>query len=441
MILRAFKFQYFITLFLFMFADLSAGINLKELWQITAQNNFSLQQQEKLLARAEKEVDIQTAGYLPKISTSAYGAWMFFNKAPEIFQDNNKDITMNVISLNIDQPIFSGFRTKNSIKVAEQNFSAQILQKEITRKSIYLETGKLFYDIQSSLVQQQVLTESINRINNQLTRIKNLLEARQVTSFDTLELANKKLQIITQLATLKGQTIILISKLKYLVNDQNLQDINKPEHITIDLKLDDLPAYFQIARNNRPELKQFSARKNGQDFYANALKSSYYPMINASGAYNKARLDGFIFDGSWIDFYSVFVTFQWEIWAWHKDKRKVQQAKLESERLDIALQELFTNIEQQVKTAYQMLEITRNQIHLQNQLVLQETERFRQTHERYEQGRTTILDLNSAENDLTTAQLELEKTKILWHKNKLQLEFATGVIGINGDSGKNSMKK
>ena len=211
-----------------MFADLSAGINLKELWQITVQNNFSLQQQEKLLARAEKEVDIQTAGYLPKISTSAYGAWMFFNKAPEIFQDNNKDITMNVISLNIDQPIFSGFRTKNSIKVAEQNFSAQILQKEITRKSIYLETGKLFYDIQSSLVQQQVLTESINRINNQLTRIKNLLEARQVTSFDTLELANKKLQIITQLATLKGQTIILISKLKYLVNDQNLQDINKP---------------------------------------------------------------------------------------------------------------------------------------------------------------------------------------------------------------------
>jgi outer membrane protein TolC len=108
--------------------------------------------------------------------------------------------------------------------------------------------------------------------------------------------------------------------------------------------------------------------------------------------------------------------------------------------LDIALQELFNNIEQQVKTAYQMLEITRNQIHLQNQLVQQEKERFRQTHERYGQGLTTILDLNSAENDLTTAQLELEKTKILWHKNKLQLEFATGVIGINS-SVKISMKK
>jgi hypothetical protein len=39
-----------------------------------------------------------------------------------------------------------------------------------------------------------------------------------------------------------------------------------------------------------------------------------------------------------------------------------------------------------------------------------------------------------------TAQLELEKTKILWYKNKLQLEFSTGVIGINC-SVKSSMKK
>ena len=431
MVQRLSKLKYLLLIPVFIFNDLSAGINLDELWQRTVKNNYSIMQQNKLLERAEKEVDIQQTAYLPKVSASAYGAWMFFQNPPAFFQGTKNDVSVNVLSLGINQPIFTGFRTKNTIEYAEHNFTAQALQKDITKKMLYLETGSLFYDIQSNLVQQQVLTESIHRINSQLTKIKNLLEAQQATSFDTLELANKKLQIMTQLSALDGQTEILISKLKYMVNDQSLPDINKPESILIELNLDDISAYYQLAKNNRPELHQLSARKQGQNAFTQALKSAYYPMINASGAYNRARLDGFIFDGSWIDLYSVFVTLQWELWAWNRDKSKVQQARLETERLDIASQELVNNIEQQVKTSYQMLEITRKQIYLQDQLVQQEQERFRQTRERHEQGLTTTLDLNSAENDLTTAQLELEKTKILWHKNKLQLDFATGIIGKN----------
>jgi outer membrane protein TolC len=416
---------------LYLTANLSAGINLHDLWQLTIKNNYSLMQQNKLLERAEKEVDIQKTGYLPKVSASAYGAWLFFQNPPNIFQDTKKDVTVNILSLGIDQPVFTGFRTKNIIDFAEHNLTAQALQKDITKNTLYLETGNLFYDIQSNLVQQQVLTESINRINSQLTKIRNLRAAQQATAFDTLELANKKLQIITQLAALDGQSEILTSGLKYLVNDQSLPEINKPGNIAIDLNLDQISAYYQLARSNRPELRQLSARMLGQSSFTQALKAAYYPRISASGAYNRARLDGLIFDGSWIDLYSVFVTFQWEIWAWNRDKRKVQQARLEVERLDIASQELVNNIEQQVKTAYQMLEITRKQIYLKDQLVQQEQERFRQTRERQQQGLTTMLDLNSAENDLTTAQLELEKTKILWHKNKLQLDFATGIIGNN----------
>ncbi len=429
--IRFFKFQYFILIFLFLTAELSAGINLKDLWQLTVNNNYSIMQQNKLLARAEKEVDIQETGYLPKFSANIYGAWLYFNNPPNLFQSSDKDLTASIFSVGVSQPVFTGFRTKNIIELAEHNLTAQTLQKEITTKTLYLETGKLFYDIQSNLVQEQVLTESINRLNNQLTKIRNLMAAQQATAFDTLELANKKLQIITLLSSLKGKTNILMSQLRYLVNDQELPDINKPEIVVIDLKLEDLSSYYQIALSNRSELNQISARIKGQNSYTNAVKAAYYPMINLSGGYNKARFDGLIFDGSWIDLYNVYITLQWEFWAWNRDKRKVQQARLDSERLDIASQELIHNIEQQVKTAYQMLEITRDQIYLQDQLVQQEKERFRQTRERHEQGLMTTLDLSSAENDLTSAQLELEKTKILWHQNKLQLDFATGIIGKN----------
>jgi len=326
--------------------------------------------------------------------------------------------------------VFSGFRTKNSIKYARENLQVQSLQKQITRNTLYYETGSLYYDIQSNLVQQQVLKQSISRIDNQLVKIKNMMAAQQAIAFDTLELANKKLQIFTQLSSLQGTAAILESQLKYLINEPELEPVQASEKSLIDLSIDDISTYFQLAMDHRPELQQINAQKKGTGYYAKTLEGAYYPVISASGSYNTARLDGYIFDGSWIDFYNIMLTFQWELWSWNKDKRKVQQVQLESERLDIATRELFNNIRQQVKTAYQMLEITGKQVYLQQQLAEQETERFRQTRERFQQGLTTMLDLNSAENDLTSAQLELEKSKILWHKYKLQLDHATGIIGV-----------
>jgi outer membrane protein TolC len=270
----------------------------------------------------------------------------------------------------------------------------------------------------------------MHRIENQLVKIRNLMKAEQAIAFDTLELANKKLQIFTQLSALQGTESILESQLKFLINEPELEPVQLPEELPVDLNLDDINVYYQLATEHRPELNQINARIKSTGYFASTLEGAFYPMINASGSYNRARFDGFIFDGSWIDFYNVMLTFQWELWNWNRDKRKVQQTQLESERLDLASRELLNTIRQQVKTAYQILKITMKQVYLQQQLAEQEAERFRQTRERFQQELTTILDLNSAENDLTSAQLELEKSKILWHKYKLQLDHATGLIGI-----------
>ena len=422
---------YFILLtFVLTTTDLSAGLSLQQLWQITDQQNLSLRQQEQLIARAEEEIAIQQSAYYPSLSATANGAWLFFNEAPAIFQGQNKDIKLNTVALNVNQALFTGFRTKNATGQAKENFNIQSIQKEITRSRVFLEIGQVYYDIQANELQQQVLQESIQRIDNQLIKIRNLLEAKQVTPFDTLELANKKLQIFTQVTALHGQMNILYSQLRYLTNTTDLKEIETAQSTAANFSLDPLDNYFQIAWQKRPELRQIAAQKRSNSFTSGIIKGAFYPTLAVSGAYNNASLDGFVFDGNWIDFYSVFLSFQWDLWNWRRDARKVQQVKLETDRLELANQDLIAQIRQQVFIAYQILETTQQQIALQDQLVVQEEERFRQSRERYERGLTTILDLSSAENDLTTAQLELHKTKILWHKNKLQLDFATGIIGI-----------
>ena len=66
---------------------------------------------------------------------------------------------------------------------------------------------------------------------------------------------------------------------------------------------------------------------------------------------------------------------------------------------------------------------------MQNRLLKQEKDRYDITHERFQQGLTTALDLSSAEHALTSAQLQLQKSYIDWYKNNLRLQYETGQIG------------
>lgn len=130
-----------------------------------------------------------------------------------------------------------------------------------------------------------------------------------------------------------------------------------------------------------------------------------------------------------MDYYVAGVKLQWNLWSWKKDQRKVQQAKLEVQGLELQNQQLIQDIVYQVKEAYQHLQTTQHQIQLQQKLVAQEKERYRITEEKYQQGQATTLDISAAENELTKAQLEQQKNYITYLQYRLQLDFATGIIG------------
>jgi len=319
--------------------------------------------------------------------------------------------------------------THNLIQAAKEQQTAHTIQKEIIQDQLLLQIGRLYYDIQLNLLQQEVLQASIERLFTQVQKLQNLLQMEQATPFDTLEVANRKLQISNQLAILKDRYEILLSKLKYLLNEEDLPDISVIDKANPNLTLDNLVTYQNLSLENRPELQNIAALKRAQNFQANILRSKYYPQISASLGYNYLKLKGDLFRDDWSNFYSLMLNFQWELWSWHRDKRKVQQSKLEIDRLDLQGQQLIQDIRQQVQEAYLNLQTVGKQIQLQNKLVDQEKDRYQLTQQRYEQGLVTSLDLRSAEHALTEAELELQKNYISWYQQHLNLEWAIGIIG------------
>ena len=155
---------------------------------------------------------------------------------------------------------------------------AQTIQRNIIRNQLLLQVSLLYYDIQLNLLQQDVLAESKSRAENQLKQLRNALSVQQVTSFDTLEVANRKLQITTQLSNLVDIFNILISKMEYFLNSEINESIDKIVVSDLDLNFRSNSEYLMLALSNRPELQQNSSIQRAQFFKIGVEKSNFGPL-------------------------------------------------------------------------------------------------------------------------------------------------------------------
>lgn len=413
------------------------SLTLQEAWQIALRNNLSLQQQQKVIQKAQQELAKRKADYLPSISAAGlYNhvsdiAIINIKLPPPLPSPEARPTTINVYDFNVSlsQPIFTGFRTKNLVKSAREEQKAQEIEERVLKNQILFQIGLLYYEIQSNLIQQDVLVESIERVDAQLTTARNFYFAEQIPAFDTLEVANRKLQLQNQLQNLKNIHQILLTNFKFALNTDSLVQITPAAVLKTGLSVPPLNDFYTKAIRHRPELEKVTVLQQAQLFRARALKSAYYPQLSAIASYHYFRLNADFAYDKWQDFYTIGLNFQWNIWNWKRDKRAVEQAHLDYKRLDIVSEQIVQNIKQQVTEAYKYLDNSRQQIQLQKKLVTQEEERYRITREKFEQGQATNLDLTGAERALTEAKLLLEQNYIRWYQYQLQLDFATGVIG------------
>jgi len=406
-------------------------LSLDNAWQIALTNNYTIQQQITLIKKAREEISIQRTDYYPSLSTSGLLARAKFDQFPLNLPNITGDVGLDLLSLSVTQPIFNGFSTKNLVASAKENMASQEIRKKMLQNSVLLEVGNLYYDIQLNLLQQKILKTSVSRLDNQLTRIHNLYRSEQATPFDTLEVANRKLQTLNHLATMEDNYRILVSNLYYLLNEENLPPIKPLNEFEQTFSLNDYPFYLARALQLRPEFKNLSAQKNAKSYYAGVLEARYYPQISASFAYNYMKIHSDIGRKEWSSFYSVLLNVQWELWNWKRDAKKVQQTELDIRNLEIQEKQLLNDVKHQITAAYENLQSSANKIKLQKKLVAQEKDRYRITEDRYEQGLATFLDLNTAELDLTESETQLQENYITWYKNQLHLAFATGEIGEN----------
>ncbi|MFK7843947.1 MAG: TolC family protein [Rhodothermales bacterium] len=187
-------------------------------------------------------------------------------------------------------------------------------------------------------------------------------------------------------------------------------------------------AFEQLALNNRYELKQLEAAIQASQSAVSISKSSLLPGVALAVDLGIQGSDyGFNGDRS---FYMASVVFSWKLFNGFQNKMKVQQARIDNQKLHIQHEELQRQIQLQVQEAFDNLEVARESYETAAQRLEASSEGYRLVSRRYDEGMANQVVFLDARTTFTEAEMNLNITRYEVLIRMAELEFATAVNSL-----------
>ena len=133
--------------------------------------------QQLKLKGTEHSIKIARAGYYPTLSLSGGMGTNYYTTSgfkSDNFSTQLKNNFSQYIGLNLNVPIFNRFQTRNSIRTAKIQRENQQLQLDNTKKTLYQEIQKVYYNTLNALSKEQ---SSLEAVKNTQTAF-NLMQAK-----------------------------------------------------------------------------------------------------------------------------------------------------------------------------------------------------------------------------------------------------------------------
>ncbi len=410
-------------------------LSLERCIELALERNVSLKQREQQAALAAATVDARRAAWWPRLSLGSSASYVSELARLELplslpgtggIEVGSKD--QYDLSAGLSMPIFTGMRTRHLVRSAEETHLQAKYRMEASRNAILLNVHRLYYGLQANMLGQEILHASMRRVENHLRQSRRLLGEAQITAFDTLEVANRLLEVETDLTDLRHQYRILSGNLAALLDIPSVDSVDALPAGDPPGEIGSFEEYARAAEENRPELPELDHAVLEKEYAKKAAGASYFPQIHASASYHYARPGVNYFENEWMDYYTVGVQLQWELWNMGRTGSEVRQAERAADISRLERERISREIRREVSAAYEELAGSRERIALQKRLVLQERERYRIVFDRFGAGLATSFDLRDAEESLTTAELRLAGSRIDFEVRKAELDYAAGLI-------------
>ena len=371
------------------------ALPVQEAVQTALTNNPNLQRTEQSIRVAEES--LKSARGKKGVSISASSS---VNASKTEGAEHSERISSG---LNATLPLYSGKRLETAIKYAE----------------LGIEVSKLdFLQAQDDLI-YQVVTAYINALENlatskvDLETEKNLAEHEKMIAAQYDAGAKAKIDLLrAQVETSNALQDAARSHAAYEVALTNLAALMSTDSIaslTVEdfethLELGDVEKYLTEAQESRCDLKSDALRIEQGELNVTSAKSGWLPSVNANvgtdfNANNSKPNRWHITPDA-----SAGISASWNIFDSGVTRAEVESAKVEVERLKLAMDSDLDSVQESVVTAHKNLKIALLRLTTTQRAVELATEERYIATERYNAGEGILLDILDAEVALSTAK-------------------------------------
>lgn len=461
---------------------LMSGLNAQERWSLqqcvdyATKNSISIKQAQNQVKNTALALKQNQSNRLPQINASVGGNIQFGRTIdPTTNSFNSQSITSNSLSLSAGVPVYRGGQIQNSIRQSQIDMEAIKYDAAYATNTLALNVAVNYLNVLLAEEQLSIARTQLDQSRLQLNQIEKLIEAGSRPR-------NERLDALSQVA-LNEQTVVDAENqvtLRYLALKQLMlvdpaQDF-VIEHPEITIPADANPDAFVVeeiyngALGTQPQILAGLKRRESAAIGIDLARAGMLPSLSIFGnlnAYASSRAYNYgiekrtisqtaFFNGQPVTFeiesqipvqlgrqawtdqlnqnFGQSLGIQLQVPIFNNNRNRIS---MDRARINVAGVEL-TNEQnkQQLKTDIQTA-VANSRAARRSYLAAQAAENasrlaFESTQQRYEIGAGNQLDLNTARNNLSRAQMDLTRAKYQYIFNLKQVEFYQGrIITLN----------
>lgn len=302
--------------------------------------------------------------------------------------------------LSASLPLYSGGRLETAIKSAELGIEVSKLEYAQAQDNLVYQVVTAYINALENLATSKVDLETEQNLAEHEKMIAAQFDAGAKAKIDLLRAQVETSNALQTAARSHASYEVALTNLAALMSTDSIASLTVEDFET-HLELGDVESYLTAAEENRPDLQADALKIEQGELNVESAKSGWLPSVNANVGtdLNASSNRWHITPDA-----SAGISASWNIFDSGVTRAAVDSAKLEVERLKLAMNADLDSVHEDVVTAHKNLKIALLRLSTTQKAVeLAEEERYIAT-ERYNAGEGILLDILDAEVSLSTAK-------------------------------------
>ncbi|WP_293892906.1 TolC family protein [Flavobacterium sp.] len=407
-------------------------LTLKEAVEMAVTNSNAASLAKTRVETSKLELDNTKNNRYPSVKASAQYLRLSSANVDSNIQSNNNPSNPPAAPLKVDQlmlgqinvnmPLFNGFKLKNTIAASEDMYKAETFSEKHSKEQIGLQVVNLFSSLYKAQQMVDLIEDNLKTAEQRVKDFTAMEENGLVARNDLLKTQLQQSNVQLSLDNAKKNNAI--------ANHQLVTLLKLPENTQVEIDIEAVKRDMKSNQGNasqgeRNDLKSLELKKQAAESGIKIAKGNYYPSLSLTGGYIAFDLNNVITVTNAMNF---GVGFSYDLSSIFKNSKQVKLAQSRAKETEIAVSQLTDEINEETFQAQENYTLSVKQSLVYDKAVEQATENYRIVKDKYDNSLSDTNDLLEADFQQLQSKINQALSKADVAQKYYELQFASGKL-------------